>query len=94
MYNSRRDFNSVFCKNYSLVLFAVLYGHLKKSSESQTKMRLSSVDPNSYSTPENEIIQHVDLDWTVDFDKKILKGNALLKFKIIAKSIKTIVSIY
>lgn len=56
------------------------------------KMRLSKVDPNSYSNPEEVIIQHIDLDWTVDFTKQTLKGSAVLSFKILDKSIKEIVS--
>lgn len=55
-------------------------------------MRLSNNDPSSYSTPETEIIHHVDLDWTVDFEKKVVKGTAELHFKILAKSIEQIVS--
>lgn len=55
-------------------------------------MRLSKIDPNSYSNPEDVITQHIDLDWTVDFTKQTLKGSAKLNFKIVAKSIEHIVS--
>lgn len=59
---------------------------------STNKMRLSKIDPNSYSNPEEAIIDHIDLDWSVDFFKKILKGSAKLSFKILIKSIQEIVS--
>ena len=54
--------------------------------------RLSANDPSSYSTPETEIITHVNLDWTVNFEEKILGGTAELHFKILASSIEKIVS--
>lgn len=53
--------------------------------------RLSPNDPSSYSTPESEIITHVNLDWTVNFDEKAIHGTAELHFKIIAPSITKIV---
>lgn len=56
-------------------------------------MRLSKIDPNSYSNPEEVVIQHIDLDWTVDFSRKLLKGSAKLNFKILEKSIEEIVSV-
>lgn len=55
-------------------------------------MRLSANDPNSYSTPESLIIRHIDIDWEVDFANNLLKGNALLKFEIIANEVNSIVS--
>lgn len=56
--------------------------------------RLSKNDPNSFSTPEDVIIKHIDLDWNVNFEKSIINGTALLKFEIIAKSISSIVSTF
>lgn len=41
---------------------------------------------------ENVIIEHVDIDWTVDFLEKILSGSATLYFTILAKSVEHIVS--
>lgn len=55
-------------------------------------MRLSKIDPSSYSTPENEVIQNIDLDWNIDFERHVVNGTATYTFKIIAKSIETIVS--
>lgn len=57
------------------------------------KMRLSKVDPSSYSKPENEVIEHIDLDWNIDFERHVVSGTATYSFKIIAASIETIVSI-
>lgn len=55
-------------------------------------MRLSKVDPSSYSTPENEIIKNIDLDWNIDFERHVVNGTATYTFEIIAASIETIVS--
>lgn len=46
--------------------------------------RLSTIDPNSYSQPEKVVLTHVDLTWTVNFERKIISGSADLKFKIVA----------
>lgn len=46
--------------------------------------RLGKVDPNSYSEPEKLTLRHADLDWTVDFNRKIITGGVTLKFKILA----------
>lgn len=56
-------------------------------------MRLSKVDPSSYSTPENEIIKNIDLDWNIDFERHVVNGTATYTFEIIAASIETIVSL-
>lgn len=55
-------------------------------------MRLSKGDPNSYSTPENEVIKNIDLDWNVDFERQVVSGTATYTFEIIAPTIETIVS--
>jgi leukotriene-A4 hydrolase len=51
---------------------------------------MGKVDPSSYSQPELIKIQHVDIDWTVDFENHVLSGSALLYFDIIAESIEDI----
>lgn len=53
-------------------------------------MRLSKVDPNSFSESEKIITKHVDLDWDVDFTKKVIKGSATYKFKILKDDLTTI----
>jgi leukotriene-A4 hydrolase len=46
-----------------------------------TNMRSISEDVHSYSNPRAVRVSHVDLDWTVLFDKKILQGTAILSFE-------------
>src|SRR3954452_12609269 len=36
-------------------------------------------DQHSYAEPDKIVVQHVDLDLTVDFEKKQLRGHATLK---------------
>lgn len=55
-------------------------------------MRLSKIDPSSYSTPENEVIENIDLNWHIDFERHVVSGTATYTFKILAESIETIVS--
>lgn len=57
-------------------------------------MRLSKVDPSSYSTPENEVIKNIDLDWNIDFERHVVSGTATYTFEILAASIETIVSFW
>ena len=54
-------------------------------------MRLGT-DPSSYSQPELVKVQHIDLDWSVNFNEKVLSGTATIKFLILAKFIEEIVS--
>lgn len=56
-------------------------------------MRLSTVDPCSYSTPETEVIEHIDLDWFIDFERHVIGGKATYLFKIVSESVETIVSL-
>uniref|UniRef100_U5EZH8 Leukotriene A(4) hydrolase n=1 Tax=Corethrella appendiculata TaxID=1370023 RepID=U5EZH8_9DIPT len=53
-------------------------------------MRLSKIDPNSFSNPEDVVIKHIDLIWNVNFDKKTLSGVATIHFDILAQSIEKI----
>lgn len=48
-------------------------------------------DPNSFANTENYIVDHVHLDLTVDFDAKLLTGQAILTFKVKAASDEIIV---
>lgn len=54
--------------------------------------RLSTTDPSSYSQPEFVKINHIDLDWNVNFNDKIIIGSAQIQFIILAKFIEEIVS--
>lgn len=55
-------------------------------------MRLGT-DPSSYSQPDLVKVQHIDLDWNVNFEEKLLTGTATLKFLVLAKFIEEIVSL-
>lgn len=49
----------------------------KKPQEQEKKMETKVTrDPHSYARPQEAVIQHLDLDLAVDFDKHILKGYA------------------
>jgi len=56
------------------------------AQEKQSNMRNTSAmrtmvkDVHSYSNPQAVKVRHVDLDWNVLFDKKILRGTATLTF--------------
>lgn len=54
--------------------------------------RLSTTDPSSYSQPELVKIEHVDIDWNVNFSDTTLSGSAAIQFVILAKFIEEIVS--
>lgn len=54
-------------------------------------MRLG-LDPSSYSQPDLVKVQHIDLDWSVNFNESVLVGTATIKFLILAKFIEEIVS--
>lgn len=47
--------------------------------------RMGKVDPNSYAEPEKVVLQHADLDWEIDFNRKVISGSVTLKFKILAE---------
>lgn len=50
------------------------------------------VDPSSFAQPDLVVINHIDLDWSVNFSESSLSGTATIKFLIIAKFIEEIVS--
>jgi len=53
----------------------------KQSNMRNTSARRTMVkDVHSYSNPQAVKVRHVDLDWNVLFDKKILRGTATLTF--------------
>lgn len=49
-------------------------------------------DPSSFSQPDLVKIQHIDLDWSVNFAESVLAGTVTIKFLILAKFIEEIVS--
>lgn len=48
-------------------------------------------DPCSFSNPEAFLLTHVNLNWTVDFDQKVIHGNSRLSFNRLASDAKNIV---
>ncbi|XP_021711876.1 leukotriene A-4 hydrolase homolog isoform X2 [Aedes aegypti] len=53
-------------------------------------MRLSPIDPSSYSNAHELIITHIDLEWTVNFEKSTLSGSASLSFKTLRDDVEEI----
>jgi leukotriene-A4 hydrolase len=61
--------------------------YLPASSEAARSLNVSAVqDFHSYSNPQEIRVRHLDLDWDVDFGKKILKGTATLSFERLART--------
>uniref|UniRef100_A0A1B0CY80 Peptidase M1 leukotriene A4 hydrolase/aminopeptidase C-terminal domain-containing protein n=1 Tax=Lutzomyia longipalpis TaxID=7200 RepID=A0A1B0CY80_LUTLO len=50
-------------------------------------MRLSSVDPSSFSNADEVITTHVNLDWRVDFQRSVIAGSVEISMKIISSQI-------
>jgi leukotriene A-4 hydrolase/aminopeptidase len=79
-------------KNPAIILFSALIIGINLANicnaqkSSPNDMRKSSAmqpvaeDVHSYSNPQMVTVRHVDLDWNVLFDKKILQGTAILSF--------------
>lgn len=53
-------------------------------------MRLSVIDPSSYSEPEKITTTHISLNWTIDFSTRKVIGCAKYNFKIISMKIERI----
>ncbi|XP_058449889.1 leukotriene A-4 hydrolase [Malaya genurostris] len=53
-------------------------------------MRLSPIDPCSYSNAHELIIHHVELDWKIDFEKSTISGKVLLYFKTLKDDVEEI----
>ncbi|XP_053661958.1 leukotriene A-4 hydrolase [Anopheles marshallii] len=80
-----------FVKRVMFVLFTVsIVVSLLALYRPVTTMRLSPLDPSSYSNAHELIIRHVDLDWTVNFDKSTISGTATLHFKLTKKDLEEI----
>ncbi|XP_319027.5 leukotriene A-4 hydrolase isoform X1 [Anopheles gambiae] len=83
MYHLAKRFISV------LVTVCVIVSLLALYQPART-MRLSPLDPSSYSNAQELIIRHVDLDWTVNFDKSTISGTATLHFKLTKKDLEEV----
>ena len=42
-------------------------------------------DPNTFSNTDLFQIDHISLDWKIDFDEKIIKGFSTLHFELVSK---------
>jgi len=67
----------MFCVALFMGASLVNVGYAQKPSTLQTVVE----DIHSYSNPQAVRVRHVDLDWNVLFDKKILQGTATLSFE-------------
>ncbi|XP_049285398.1 leukotriene A-4 hydrolase isoform X1 [Anopheles funestus] len=83
MYNFVKRILSMLFSVYILVSLLALYRPI-------ITMRLSPLDPSSYSNAHELIIRHVDLDWTVNFDKSTISGTATLHFKLTKQDLEEI----
>lgn len=55
------------------------------ATTSQSQSQYAAQDFHSYSNPQDVRVRHLDLDWDVSFDKKILKGSAVLTIERLNK---------
>lgn len=83
MYHLAKRFISVLFTVCVIVSLLALY-------QPARTMRLSPLDPSSYSNAQELIIRHVDLDWTVNFDKSTISGTATLHFKLTKKDLEEV----
>ncbi len=74
-------------KLFNLLYFALIFGVIsanfnmaqsKQNTMQKTEMPTFARDIHSFSNPQQIAVKHVDLDWNVLFDKKILQGTATL----------------
>lgn len=74
-------------KNLKIIFLAIIIAIIsasnnpaqsKQNSMQKSMTQMFAKDVHSYSNPEAVFVRHVDLDWTVLFDKKILQGTATL----------------
>ncbi len=70
-------------RNTAIMLFVALFigaslAHIGYAQKSST---IAVEDFHSYSNPQAVKVRHVDLDWNVLFDKKVLQGRAILSIE-------------
>jgi len=65
-----------------LSVFAFIIGAIFTiSAQTKTSEQPLAEDIHSFAKPNETIVRHVDLDWTVSFDKKTIEGTATLKIE-------------
>ena len=79
---SIKNLATVFCAALIVAAFATSVCDAQKISLNNTRkpavMETFAEDAHSYSNPQAVRVRHVDLDWNVLFDQKILRGTATL----------------
>ncbi len=65
---------------FLLILAGVMTGKSQPNGRGGMSVRMAD-DVHSYANPQQAKVTHVDLDWTVLFDQKIIKGSATLNFQ-------------
>ena len=75
----------------SVVILSVYYGAKPFNMGSSVKM--SSVDSSSFSNPDEAVVKSLHLVLDVDFEDKILTGEARLKVEKKKEDVKVIVSV-
>ncbi|MBX7170619.1 MAG: M1 family metallopeptidase [Pyrinomonadaceae bacterium] len=65
---------------FLLILAGVMAGKSQPDGRGGMAIRMAD-DVHSYANPQQAKVTHVDLDWTVLFDQKIIKGSATLSFQ-------------
>src|SRR5258705_8658878 len=63
-----------------LVLCAILCGCTTPNPKPQTSNYM--LDPHSFSNPDEAVVKHLTLNLSVDFEKKILSGTAMLDVEL------------
>ncbi|HRH46763.1 MAG TPA: hypothetical protein PKY82_34275, partial [Pyrinomonadaceae bacterium] len=63
-----------------MVLATVIISNAQPNGRGGMAIRMAD-DVHSYANPQQAKVTHVDLDWTVLFDQKIIKGSATLSFQ-------------
>lgn len=65
----------------SIVFTMNIFSGQETQSDGQMASQSLAEDVHSYSNPQEIRIRHVDLDWTVLFEQKVLRGTATLGFE-------------
>ncbi len=65
---------------YLIVVIAVMLGCVTKEESNMNVEQLYVNDVHSYAKPEEAVLTHIDLDLEVDFQKKIISGEAKITF--------------
>lgn len=69
---------------FAALVFAAIFTNAALAQNAPTARRLNparlAADVHSYANPKEVMVNHVDLDWTISFEEKSLRGTATLSF--------------